>query len=84
MEIKCPRCGGPVTGGKMGFPATAMENAARVAGHECRKCGSIDTAEFPPEVRRRLRMKTLRDLAIVLAIFFAAIVLFFWLFAPKR
>lgn len=56
MAYQCPTCGGPA---QRGSGRVAQQAAGLVgllvymafAGYSCAKCGKIERAQFPPEVR---------------------------------
>ena len=59
MAYHCPRCGGSVRRGKS--QAAGMAGGlvgallyAAFGAFQCKKCGTIATREFPPEVRQRM------------------------------
>ncbi len=59
MAYQCPTCGGPA---QRGGDRVAQQAAGLVglllssafAGYSCAKCGKIERASFPPEVRSKM------------------------------
>lgn len=59
MAYACPTCGGPA---EKGSGRVAQQAAGLVglliysafAGYSCAKCGKIERAQFPPEVRAKM------------------------------
>lgn len=64
MAYACPTCGGPA---ERGSGRVAQQAAGLVglllytafAGYSCAKCGKIDRAQFPPEVRAKMTRNTI-------------------------
>jgi hypothetical protein len=79
VAYTCPKCGGQVqrksstAAGAAGGLVGALLFAA-FAGLECGSCGKISTRDFPGDVRRKIRMRTVAMVVGALVISVVAVI----------